>query len=342
MATARVAFGEVHAELAEERVGAHGRLLDRDQALHEAPGSIEERALREQVAGGVAADVAGIRREVEELLARHRTRSRPARPSSDRPRGGCRHGSARGDRRAAPGPTASKRPPPPARGGAGRRSGSAPNSWIDANASDAPAPRMASVVPWKKPCETVSPSGLVRRPARDQLLDDRGRGAVAEGDKGSGDQRATGLGGGPAERDRRARRSRRRRRRRGGRGSRSRARAWASLSSTGRVAPPSRAARKPSGSRSSHCRHRLDPNARRERPVQRPEVVAERRRAVEEVRPRVFERRRAEVDVRGVELVGLDRQRREGRSGGEAFLAQPVGLARAPRPAVRQARGSRR
>src|SRR5207244_3196164 len=45
-----------------------GGLLDRDQALHEAARPIEEGALRKEVAGRVAADVAGVRGQVEQLL----------------------------------------------------------------------------------------------------------------------------------------------------------------------------------------------------------------------------------------------------------------------------------
>src|SRR5262245_21825549 len=59
---------QVHPELAKERVGPDGGLLDRDQALHEASRSIEQGALREQIAGRVAADVARVRRQIEELL----------------------------------------------------------------------------------------------------------------------------------------------------------------------------------------------------------------------------------------------------------------------------------
>ena len=62
-------LGEVHAELAEEAVGAARALLDRDHALHVRPGRVEEDALREEVAGRVAADVARVRGQVEQLLA---------------------------------------------------------------------------------------------------------------------------------------------------------------------------------------------------------------------------------------------------------------------------------
>ncbi len=61
-------LGEVHPELAEEAVGASRALLDRDHALHVAPGGVEEDALREEVAGRVAADVVGVRGQVEQLL----------------------------------------------------------------------------------------------------------------------------------------------------------------------------------------------------------------------------------------------------------------------------------
>ncbi len=59
---------EVHPELAEEAVGADGALLDRDEALEIGPRLLEQRRLRQQVAGRVAADVGRERGQVEQLL----------------------------------------------------------------------------------------------------------------------------------------------------------------------------------------------------------------------------------------------------------------------------------
>ena len=61
-------LGQVHSELAEEAVGPDRRLVDRDHALHVGPGSIDQNPLREEVAGRIPADVAGIRGQVEELV----------------------------------------------------------------------------------------------------------------------------------------------------------------------------------------------------------------------------------------------------------------------------------
>ena len=80
-----------------------------------------ERALAEQVAGRVAADVPGVRGQVEELAPPRRTRSRPARPTSRRPRAGCRPAIGRAGRRAGPAPSAATRLADRRRGGAGRR-----------------------------------------------------------------------------------------------------------------------------------------------------------------------------------------------------------------------------
>src|SRR5829696_5507477 len=61
---------EVHAELAEVAVRADGGLLDRDEALHVAACLVHEDALREQLAGRVAADVPRVGGQVVQLLAR--------------------------------------------------------------------------------------------------------------------------------------------------------------------------------------------------------------------------------------------------------------------------------
>ena len=61
---------EVHAELTEEAVGAVRRALDRDEALEVRPRLLEQRRLRQQVAGRVLSDVGRVRGQVEELLVR--------------------------------------------------------------------------------------------------------------------------------------------------------------------------------------------------------------------------------------------------------------------------------
>ena len=59
---------QVHPELAEEAVGADRRPVDDDHALHERAGLVEQRALGQQVAGRVPPDVAGVGRQVEQLV----------------------------------------------------------------------------------------------------------------------------------------------------------------------------------------------------------------------------------------------------------------------------------
>src|SRR5207245_1553670 len=59
---------KVHPELAEEAVRPDRGRLDDDQALHVRPRGVHEGALREQVAGGVPPDVAGVRGQVEQLI----------------------------------------------------------------------------------------------------------------------------------------------------------------------------------------------------------------------------------------------------------------------------------
>ena len=59
---------QVHPELTEEAVRPDGALLDRDQALEVGPRLLEQRRLRQQVAGRVPADVGRERRQVEQLL----------------------------------------------------------------------------------------------------------------------------------------------------------------------------------------------------------------------------------------------------------------------------------
>ena len=92
---------------------------------------------------------------------------------------------------------------------------------------------------------------------------------------------------------------------------------WASLSSAGRVDPAF-------DGRTEAVRIPLEPLdivstplVRERAALDREEVVAQARRPVEEVGRRVLERRGSEVDVRGVELVGLDGQGVEGRGGHE-------------------------
>jgi hypothetical protein len=63
-------LGEQHRELAQVAVRAVGCQIDRRKALHIDPGTIRQSALGEQVAGGVATDVARIGSEVEELIGR--------------------------------------------------------------------------------------------------------------------------------------------------------------------------------------------------------------------------------------------------------------------------------
>ena len=59
---------QVHPELAEEAVRPDRAPVDHDHALHERAGPVEQGALREQVAGRVATDVAGVRGQVEQLI----------------------------------------------------------------------------------------------------------------------------------------------------------------------------------------------------------------------------------------------------------------------------------
>src|SRR3990172_4738084 len=59
---------QVHPELAQERIRADRRLLDRDEALHVRPGPVEERALGQELAGRVAAEMPRVAGEIEDLL----------------------------------------------------------------------------------------------------------------------------------------------------------------------------------------------------------------------------------------------------------------------------------
>ena len=132
-----------------------------------------------------------VRGQVEELLVRRRTRSRPARPSCGRRRGGCR-------------PRLRTRRPP---------------SWASAQWSVAPSPMVGVAVLERddvpgqllearhraasRPAERRPRACRRRRPAaarvgatrarRDELLDERGVGALAEVDEGAGER-----GRGPA------------------------------------------------------------------------------------------------------------------------------------------------
>ena len=156
---------------------------------------VEQRALRQQVAGRVAADVARVRGQVEQLLLAAEddldlldgaavaleavvdaAADEPAAELGERPV----ERRALADRR---------------RGGAGRRRCSAGSSWRLATARLAPAPerdlerarRRAPARPLRR---------RRRRPGRDQLLDDRGVGAVAEVDERP--RRASARSGAPA------------------------------------------------------------------------------------------------------------------------------------------------
>ena len=235
MATARACLRQVHPELAEEAVGADRGLVDRDQALHVAPGRVQEGALAEQVAGRVAPDVAGVRGQVEQLLVRRRTRSRPARPTRRRPRAGCRRASGRAARRAGRAPSAAWRPRPIVAWRCWKAITPGGRSWMDATARLAPRP--------EDDLERAAEEGLAgrSRPRRRRLggptptssSTSDGLGALAEADERPRDEGATGSADRPADEDGSFEPDAGRDDAAGRPGSRSPAASWASLSSAG-------------------------------------------------------------------------------------------------------------
>ena len=262
MATARVAFERFipNSPRNESVPTADFSIVIRPFMKLRAP--IQERALRQQVAGRVAPDVAGVRREVEELLA------------------APEHDLDLVDRAAVALEAVVD---------AGLRT-SRPPSCASAHCIEAPSPIRAwrcwnaicrraelldggegerragarastSVVPWKKPWGPSRPSAPRPAPARDLLLDDRRRGAVAERHDRARDE-------GAARRRRRAsegrsarRSSTPRRPRRADRGSRSRARAAPACRRPGGSRRPRASARKAGGIARQPLAHRLDVDA---------------------------------------------------------------------------------
>ena len=256
---------EVHPELAEEEIGPAGRLLDRDEALHVGAGPVEEGALREEVARRVAADVGRVAGRSKTCSADPNTISAcstelrsPSSRLSTRERTRREPSWASAQWSEAPSPIRAKR--------CWKTTWRGPRSWMAATASLASVARTTSMVPWKKPWGTVSPSAQSTSPDGDQLLDERGAGAFAEADERPRHERPAGIPTRPPDRIGWARRTR------SGTTSRTpwlqKPRAsWASLSSAGSVAPPSRSARE------GHP-DREPARPRRSRASRRPRVAA--------------------------------------------------------------------
>ena len=182
--------------------------------------------MREQVAGRVPADVAGVGGQVEELVAAAEDDldlldlAAVALEAVVDPRADDAAAEL-GDREAEGRPG-----PDPARSAAGAPWSRPGRSWIEAKRRIAPGPRSISVVPPKSACGTGSPAAQpIGRPGRHELLDERRLGALAEPDQRPRQERPLRGAGRPAQRRSGAPGGRRRARGGGSPGSRSRARA---------------------------------------------------------------------------------------------------------------------
>ena len=226
--------------------------------------AIEQGALGQQVAGRVPPDVARVGGQVEQLVARRRRRSRPARRSSGRPRAGCRRGCGR----------------------------AATPSWASAQWRVAPSPMTAcrcwnATVVGGSSWRLATASLRVARRGRPRASRRRATGppsGSASGPDATSSSTTVAVGASPSAMNVRvmsarsgapaaqrttigrvepdARPGRRARRP----GSRARGSSWANLSSAGRIAPPSSSARTRCGSRPRASANVVERDARARSP----------------------------------------------------------------------------
>ena len=335
--------------------------IDDDHALHERARLVQQDALGQQVAGGVAADVTGVRGQVEQLVlaAEHDLDLLHGAPialeavvdaAADQPR------AELGER-----PLERWRPRRSPRGDAGTRRSSAAAPGGSRPRACASRPRvtssvlgeqrLAGVVRGSTPEAPSSSTIVASAPSPSVMIvscrsapDPRRRRTSAARSAAPGARRPGRGGGRP--------------------GSRSRGRARPACRQPGSPAPPSssraeaiRVTRERGAESSRGSRRRRPPRApgpgrprhpREGRPARQRRRAAGPRRAAlgaaggSDVRPGVRQVGVAQIEVGRVQLVRLDRERLERRPGRDPLGAEPVGLGAFGRRAPRRAPGRRR